>query len=90
MFGIETNLVIKSLPALWLNHSLLFDCPLVKTSIFELAYSSIAEVETSPLDILSISCNKFVKSTDDGFEIECKKFLSNSIVPYLFLQFVTP
>jgi hypothetical protein len=33
-------------------------------------------VETSPLDILSISCNKFVKSTDDGFEIECKKFLS--------------
>jgi hypothetical protein len=30
----------------------------------ELAYSSIAEVETSPLDILSISCNKFVKSTD--------------------------
>ena len=43
----------------------------------ELAYSSIAEVETSPLDILSIPCNKFGKSTDDGFEIECKKFLSN-------------
>jgi hypothetical protein len=39
--------------------------------------SSIAEVETSPLDILSIPCNKFGKSTDDGFEIECKKFLSN-------------
>ena len=43
----------------------------------ELVYSSIAEVETSPLDILSIPCNKFGKSTDDGFEIECKKFLSN-------------
>ena len=37
MFGIETNLVIKSLPALWLNHSLLFDCPLVKTSILFLS-----------------------------------------------------
>jgi heme/copper-type cytochrome/quinol oxidase subunit 4 len=33
MFGIETNLVIKSLFALWLSHFLLFDCPLVKTSI---------------------------------------------------------
>ena len=33
MFGIETNLVIKSLFPLWLNHSLLFDCRLVKTSI---------------------------------------------------------
>jgi glutathione peroxidase-family protein len=42
-----------------------------------MAYSSIAEVETSPLDILSIPCNKFGKCTDDGFEIECKKFLSN-------------
>jgi hypothetical protein len=38
MFGIETNLVIKSLPALWLNHSLLFDCPLVKTSILFLSF----------------------------------------------------
>ena len=43
----------------------------------ELAYISIAKVETSPLDILSIPCNKFGKSTDDGSEIECKKFLSN-------------
>jgi hypothetical protein len=44
MFGIETNLVIKSLPALWLNHSLLFDCPLVKTSILFL--SSVLMVQT--------------------------------------------
>jgi hypothetical protein len=40
----------------------------------ELAYSSIAEAETSSLDILSIPCNTLRQSTDDGFEIECKKF----------------
>ena len=40
----------------------------------ELAYSSIAEAETSSLDILSIPCNTFRQSTDNGFEIECKKF----------------
>jgi hypothetical protein len=43
----------------------------------ELAYSYIAEVETSSIDILSIHCNTFRQNTDDGFEIECKKFLSN-------------
>jgi hypothetical protein len=40
----------------------------------ELAYSSIAEAETSSLDILSIPCNTHRQSADDGFEIECKKF----------------
>jgi hypothetical protein len=39
-----TNLVIKSLPALWSNHSLLFDCPLVKTSMLFL--SSVLMVQT--------------------------------------------
>jgi hypothetical protein len=43
----------------------------------ELAYSYIAEVETSSIDILSIHCNTFRQNTDDGFEIECKTFLSN-------------
>jgi hypothetical protein len=50
----------------------------------ELAYCSIAEVETSPLDILSIPCNKFGKSTDDGFEIECKKLFHTSLC-YMWL-----
>ena len=43
----------------------------------ELVSSSIAEVEASSLDILSIPCNTFRQSAYDGIEIECKMFISN-------------
>jgi hypothetical protein len=38
----------------------------------ELAYSSIAEAETSSLDILSIPCNTFRPGTDDGLKLNAK------------------
>jgi hypothetical protein len=41
----------------------------------ELAYSSIAEAETSSLDILSIPCNTLRQSTDDGYDQDPNMFL---------------